>query len=100
MRGGFGRPAGMALYILFLMVPVYWLVNMSFKTNADVLSGLSFVPPHPTLDNYRRIFTDPDWHASFFNSIAYVAINTVVSVAVALPAANAFSRYRFIGDNP
>jgi len=28
----------------------------------------------------------------------YVAMNTVISVAVALPAAYAFSRYRFLGD--
>ena len=28
----------------------------------------------------------------------YVAINTVISLVVALPAAYAFSRYRFLGD--
>ena len=32
------------------------------------------------------------------NSITYVAINTAISVLVALPAAYAFSRYRFLGD--
>ena len=31
-------------------------------------------------------------------SLTYVAINTVISVTVALPAAYAFNRYRFIGD--
>ena len=34
----------------------------------------------------------------FQHSISYVAINTVISITVALPAAYAFSRYRFIGD--
>jgi glycerol transport system permease protein len=32
------------------------------------------------------------------NSLTYVSINTVISVAAALPAAYAFSRYRFLGD--
>jgi glycerol transport system permease protein len=96
----FGRSLGLGLYILFLMIPVYWLLNMSFKTNADILSGLSLWPPHPTLENYAKIFTDSDWHASFVNSISFVLINTVISVTVALPAAYAFSRYRFIGDKP
>ncbi len=32
------------------------------------------------------------------NSATYVAINTALSIAVALPAAYAFSRYRFLGD--
>jgi glycerol transport system permease protein len=34
----------------------------------------------------------------YVNSLAYVLLNTVLSVAVALPAAYAFSRYRFMGD--
>ena len=99
-RPSLGRPIGMTLYILFLFVPIYWLLNISFKTNSDILGALSLWPQHPTLDNYRRIFVDAEWHASFVNSILYVAINTVVSVTVALPAAYAFSRYRFVGDKP
>ena len=100
LRRPTGTTVGIALYVVFLFVPIYWLVNISFKTNTDILSGLSLWPEHPTLDNYRRIFVDPDWHASFVNSILYVGINTIVSVAVALPAAYAFSRYRFVGDKP
>ena len=99
-RPSLGRPIGMTLYILFLFVPIYWLLNISFKTNSDILGALSLWPQHPTLDNYRRIFADAEWHASFINSILYVAINTVISVTVALPAAYAFSRYRFVGDKP
>ncbi len=34
----------------------------------------------------------------YVNSLIYVSINTVLSVMVALPAAYAFSRYRFLGD--
>ena len=97
---GRGRAIGLGLYMLFLLVPVYWLLNISFKTTTEILSTLSFWPRHPVLDNYTRIFTDPDWRSSFLNSITYVVLNTVASVAIALPAAYAFSRYRFIGDKP
>jgi glycerol transport system permease protein len=86
------------LYILFLMLPIYWLVNMSFKENAEILSGLSLWPENPTLANYRVIFTDPSWYSGYINSIIYVVLNTVISVTVALPAAYAFSRYTFLGD--
>ena len=24
------------IYILFLLLPIYWLVNMSFKTNTEI----------------------------------------------------------------
>ncbi len=86
------------LYILFLMLPIYWLVAMSFKTTQEILGGFSLFPQTWTLASYKTIFTDPTWYWGYINSILYVTINTVISVTVALPAAYAFSRYRFLGD--
>ncbi|MFK8076554.1 MAG: carbohydrate ABC transporter permease [Granulosicoccus sp.] len=86
------------LYIVFLLLPIYWLVNMSFKTNQEILSMFTLWPEEPTLRNYAVIFNDPSWYRGYFNSMAYVLMNMVISVAVALPAAYAFSRYRFLGD--
>jgi glycerol transport system permease protein len=86
------------LYIVFLLVPIYWLINMSFKTNREIVTSLTLYPHAPTLRNYAIIFTDPAWYSGYINSITYVVMNMVISVAVALPAAYAFSRYRFLGD--
>jgi len=86
------------IYILFLMLPIYWLVSMSFKTTNEILGSFTLFPQSFTLDNYRVIFTDPSWYMGYVNSLIYVSINTVLSVCVALPAAYAFSRYRFLGD--
>jgi len=87
-----------ALYILFLMLPIYWLLSMSFKHTNEILGGFTLWPRNFTIENYRKIFTDPTWYMGYVNSLTYVVINTVLSVAVALPAAYAFSRYRFLGD--
>lgn len=86
------------LYILFLLLPIYWLVTMSFKTTNEILGGFSLWPQEFTLQNYVTIFTDRSWYVGYLNSITYVTINTLISVMVALPAAYAFSRYRFLGD--
>jgi glycerol transport system permease protein len=86
------------LYIVFLMLPIYWLLNMSFKTTNEILGVFSLWPQNFTLDNYKKIFTDPTWYNGYLNSIYYVVMNTVLSVSFALPAAYAFSRYRFLGD--
>ncbi|MCI1012718.1 carbohydrate ABC transporter permease [Herbaspirillum frisingense] len=88
----------MLLYIAFTLVPLYWLLNTSLKTNEETLSVFTLWPNAPTLDNYKVIFTDPSWYSGYINSIIYVAMNTVMSLLVALPAAYAFSRYRFLGD--
>ena len=86
------------IYFLFLLVPIYWLLTMSLKTNAEITGTFSLYPLNPTLENYRTILTDPSWYMGYVNSMIYVGLNTVISVAVALPAAYAFSRYRFMGD--
>jgi glycerol transport system permease protein len=93
-----GRTVVMTLYLLFLMLPIYWLVNMSLKTNTEITSGLTLWPREITFDNYIKIFTDESWYSGYINSLTYVIINTVLSIAFALPAAYAFSRYRFLGD--
>ena len=85
-------------YVFFLMVPIYWLLNMSFKTTNEILGGFTLYPHQFTLDNYATILTDSSWYSGYINSIEYVVINTILSVSVALPAAYAFSRYRFLGD--
>ena len=85
-------------YLVFALLPIYWMVNMSLKTNNEIVSTFSLWPQELTFDSYRTMFTDPAWYSGYINSLIYVGINTVISVAVALPAAYAFSRYRFLGD--
>jgi glycerol transport system permease protein len=91
-------PVVMVLYLTFLLLPIYWLVNMSLKTNTEILNVFSLWPRDITFANYMVIFTDPAWYWGYINSIIYVVMNTAISVTVALPAAYAFSRYRFLGD--
>jgi glycerol transport system permease protein len=93
-----GRSVIMTVYLIFLLLPIYWLVNMSLKTNTEIVSTMTIFPRDLTFENYINIFTDPSWYNGYINSLKYVVINTVLSIALALPAAYAFSRYRFHGD--
>ena len=86
------------IYFGFLLLPIYWMLNMSLRSNADILANFSLFPTDLTLGNYILIFTDSSWYSGYINSIIYVSMNTVISLFVALPAAYAFSRYRFLGD--
>ncbi|MDT8379283.1 MAG: carbohydrate ABC transporter permease [Desulfotignum sp.] len=85
-------------YLVLSMLPIYWMLNMSLRTNADIMAQLVFFPTDITFDNYIKIFTDPAWYSGYINSIIYVLMNTVICLVTALPAAYAFSRYAFIGD--
>ena len=44
------------IYILFLMLPIYWLINMSFKTTSEIINTYSLWPRQFTLDNYCNNF--------------------------------------------
>ncbi|MFQ5468516.1 MAG: carbohydrate ABC transporter permease, partial [Kiloniellaceae bacterium] len=92
------RTVGLIFYFVLLMLPIYWMLNMSLRTNANILDAFALYPVDPTFANYIKIFTDKSWYSGYVNSIIYVSINTVISLVAALPAAYAFSRYRFIGD--
>ena len=86
------------LYVIFVLVPIYLMVITSFKTQQEASSGLTLYPHSPTLNNYLYILTDPAWSISFVNAFTYVVMNVIISIAVAVPAAYGFSRYRFVGD--
>ena len=92
------RNLGMLMYLIFVLLPIYWLLNMSFKTNDEILGQLTLWPTDFTLNNYITIFTDASWYMGYVNSMTYVAMNLVITLLVSLPAAYAFSRYKFVGD--
>ncbi|MCB1498402.1 MAG: carbohydrate ABC transporter permease [Bauldia sp.] len=85
------------LYVFALMMPVYWLVTMSFKTNGEIAGQLTLFPAAPTLAQYAVIFGDPAWYFGYVNALIYVALNVAIAVTVAIPAAYAFSRHDFFG---
>lgn len=92
------RHIGLLIYLGLLFLPIYWMLNMSLRTNADIMANFALIPTSITFENYMKIFTDSSWYSGYINSIIYVTINTVISLLTALPAAYAFSRYQFIGD--
>lgn len=87
--------AGFLALALFILLPLAQVIQLSFLATLphdEVAKGSL------TLLNYINIFRTERLAASLFNSTVYVSLNVALSIAVALPAAYAFSRYRFRGD--
>ena len=87
------------IYFIALFIPIYWMINTSLKTDNEILKGLTFFPKDLTFKNYMEIFTSSLWRNSFLNSIIYVCMNVIISLVAAIPAAYAFSRWKFRGDH-
>lgn len=85
-------------YVAFLMLPLYFIVNFSFKTEFEIKNQITPIPMIGTLSNYEAIFTDSQATMALLNTLTYVAFNIVITLIVAVPAAFAFSRYSFLAD--
>ena len=88
----------LAIYCVYLALPLYWLLAISVQQNAGITGAFSIFPQDPSLKNFMELWMNPVWSRSFVNSLTYVVINTLLSISLALPAAYAFSRYQFLGD--
>ena len=86
------RRVAIALLLLVLLSPFLWLLQMSFKTNDQILQ----IPPpllfKPTLENYSAL-----WHSafseSFVNSLLSASFSTLLALLLGVPGAYALSRW-------
>ncbi|MCH8332704.1 carbohydrate ABC transporter permease [Candidatus Sumerlaeota bacterium] len=93
------RTIMLIIYFILLFIPIYWLAITSLKSDDEILSRFSVFPEHATLEHYREIAGSPVWRSSFLNSLIYVALNVMITLVAAVPAAYAFSRWKFRGSH-
>ena len=89
------RILGILALATFILLPLAQAIQLSFVSTLprdDMAKGTW------TLINYVNVFRTDRLTASLFNSTVYVVLNVILTLVVALPAAYAFSRYRFRGD--
>lgn len=91
------------LLLLYTLIPMGWMLITSLKTGfAAMQYPPQWWPAEPTLQNYTRLL-DPrgsigrDFLRYFWNSFVVSSLTTILAVAVGIPAAYAFSRFRFPG---
>lgn len=90
-RRRLGDGATIALLLLVLF-PFGWLVQMSFRPNADIFGyDLLF---SPTLTHYRALWTGA-FPASFVNSLVTSFASTALALLIGVPASYALSRGGF-----
>jgi multiple sugar transport system permease protein len=87
---------GGVLIIVYTMLPVAWIVSLSFKKGDDI-NNQKFLPTDWSLDNYRTVFDTSLFTSALRNSIGISLISTTISVALATVAAYAIARLRFKG---
>ncbi len=89
---------GLLLVLLFFGAPLVWVLSLSFRNRAEVLSpGLNPIPSSPTFENYSEVLSSAQFPQFLMNSLILALIGAVGAMLVAAPAAYAFSRLDFRG---
>jgi multiple sugar transport system permease protein len=91
-----GRPPRwvlVALSMLTVLFPLYWLATSSFKLERDYLANPPvLLPTQFSLDSFRDVFTNSQLGSTFLSSLIIAAATTLICVAIGSMAAYALAR--------
>lgn len=103
-QGHWLRRTGVLFILVWSLVPLYWTLNSSLQTDAQITSRPAhYLPPTPSLEHYAQLLVGSGSVAtairrSLLNIFVECAAATVVTVVLATLAAYAFARMRFRGS--
>jgi multiple sugar transport system permease protein len=90
--------AGLVIFLLVVLVPFWWIANMSFKTYAQIQFATSIYVPKPfTWENYTGLWTETRFPLWFRNSLVTALVVTGVTTIIASLSGYAVARLRFPG---
>ncbi len=84
--------------IAFFIGPVLWVVSLSLKTPSEIFAyPPQLIPNRLAIENYATVWTRSHISLWMFNSFKIVVFTVIGCLSVSIPAAFAFSRFRFKG---
>jgi multiple sugar transport system permease protein len=89
---------GLAVFLLVILVPFWWIASMSFKTYEQIQFAVSIYVPRPfTWENYTGLWTETRFPLWFANSLITALVVTAITTVVASLGGYAVARIRFPG---
>lgn len=90
-----GQYLALLCYLVFLAFPFVWLISTAFKP-APELGSLhpTWIPEHPTLDNFRAAFDEQPLLRAAANSLTAALAAGIIAVVIATPMAYVMARHR------
>ncbi|MFP3579928.1 MULTISPECIES: carbohydrate ABC transporter permease [unclassified Arthrobacter] len=88
-----------ALLTIFTVVPVYVMITSALKPLSDVQGAFTWWPTSVTIAPFIDMWQTVPLASYFGNSVIVAGAATILSLIIAVFAAYAISRYRFLGRN-
>jgi multiple sugar transport system permease protein len=97
-RNQLGIWVGFVVILVWCLLPVAWIISLSFKSLAETTVGSPhFLPQDWTWQNYEDVIKNNDFQLALRNSFGIALIATALSVILATLAAYAIARLDFRG---
>lgn len=88
----------MALCLIVALGPIYWMLNTSLKSEAEIYFKIPTLWPETvTLDSYKYLLTETNFLNGIKNSLIIAVFVSLFSIFVAYPAAYVLARLKFKG---
>ncbi|QHT59132.1 carbohydrate ABC transporter permease [Paenibacillus lycopersici] len=88
----------LAIYLLLMVFPLYWIVITSFKPQKDIFSfPLRYWPKTFTMDNYINIFKISKFQIYIGNSLIVAILAALIVIVIAVLSAYVLARFKFRG---
>lgn len=86
------------LMIVLVVYPLWFVIIASFSSPADVANGEVWLWPKKwDLSGYKELFKQRQLWTSYWNTIVYTVVGTLIALAVNIPAGYAMSRRDLLG---
>src|ERR1700692_169616 len=85
-----------ATFAIVTASPLVWMVSTSLKEPAEIFNS-SLIPQHPTLENFRYVFTQLPFIRYILNTFFVAGTITVIALFFHSMAGYAFARLKFPG---
>jgi multiple sugar transport system permease protein len=84
--------------VAFAIAPYVWMVLTSIRPDADITAfPIRYLPQQLTLGHYRVLLEQTSFLGNLLNSLVIALGAVVIGLVASIPAAYAFSRFRFRG---
>jgi sn-glycerol 3-phosphate transport system permease protein len=92
--------AAMAIAVILVGIPLYWMLLAAFKTNKEIFtSPPTWIPLAPTIENFPTAWQQAPFGHFYVNSLVYTLVSGSAKILQAVFSAYAFAFLRLPGKN-
>ncbi len=89
----------LGVFSAYIMFPILWTITTSLKPEIEIFP-FRYLPEHPTVEHYIKVFTDARFLRFFVNSVTVSLSTAFGAILVTVLSGYSVARFQFRGKMP